>query len=379
MDSFYDDLPSFADFHRLGDARFYRPLPADWFVVISDLRGSTKAIEEGRYQEVNTLGAASIAVVQSLFPGRDIPFVFGGDGASFLVPGSAIGAVQSALLKLRNFARVNFAMELRVGSVPMSEVLAQGQVIEVAKFSIADKKAIALMRGGGLSFAESLIKGSPEKYCLNNADGGTLEQLAGLSCRWKPLDSQRGSVLSILVKPIIADPKLLDQILARFEEIFDGGMAAANPVNMPAARYKSGWQVLRTEAKFTRSFFSQAFAWRLISIALSVWAFKWGRKAPFDHVSYTAQIPSHSDYRKFDDMLRMILDCTPAQIDAVTAYLTKLHAERKIVFGLHQSPHALMTCLVETLQEGGHIHFIDGGDGGYAMAAKQMKRQLAEG
>mgnify|MGYP000920253281 CR=1 FL=1 len=86
MSSFYDELESFSEFHRLGEGRHYKPLPQDWCVVISDIRGSTKAIEAGRYQDVNTLGAASIAAVQSLFYGHDLPFVFGGDGASFLVP-----------------------------------------------------------------------------------------------------------------------------------------------------------------------------------------------------------------------------------------------------------------------------------------------------
>jgi hypothetical protein len=74
----------------------------------------------------------------------------------------------------------------------------------------------------------------------------------------------------------------------------------------------------------------------------------------------------------------MILDCTPRQIGEIGAYLRSLHEKKRICYGLHQSPHALMTCLVESLQEGGHIHFIDGGDGGYAIAAKHLKDQLAK-
>ena len=35
-----------------------------------------------------------------------------------------------------------------------------------------------------------------------------------------------------------------------------------------------------------------------------------------------------------------------------------------------------MTCYVNGLEDGQHIHFIDGGDGGYAVAAKQLKQQL---
>ena len=37
-----------------------------------------------------------------------------------------------------------------------------------------------------------------------------------------------------------------------------------------------------------------------------------------------------------------------------------------------------MTCVVPSYKDGTHIHFIDGGDGGYAMAAKQLKAQLKE-
>lgn len=37
---------------------------------------------------------------------------------------------------------------------------------------------------------------------------------------------------------------------------------------------------------------------------------------------------------------------------------------------------ALMTCLVFNLRKSEHVHFVDGGDGGFAIAAKQLKTQL---
>jgi hypothetical protein len=36
-----------------------------------------------------------------------------------------------------------------------------------------------------------------------------------------------------------------------------------------------------------------------------------------------------------------------------------------------------MTCFIRRLEEGGHVHFIDGNDGGYAMAAVELKAQIA--
>ena len=59
-DIFYADLPGFSGFDHFSDAHCYAALPPDWFVVITDVQGSTRAIEEGRYKQVNALGAASI-------------------------------------------------------------------------------------------------------------------------------------------------------------------------------------------------------------------------------------------------------------------------------------------------------------------------------
>jgi Protein of unknown function (DUF3095) len=36
----------------------------------------------------------------------------------------------------------------------------------------------------------------------------------------------------------------------------------------------------------------------------------------------------------------------------------------------------MMTCLVFSLEQSRHVHFIDGADGGYALAALQLKAQL---
>ncbi|MDE2617909.1 MAG: DUF3095 family protein, partial [Burkholderiales bacterium] len=47
----------------------------------------------------------------------------------------------------------------------------------------------------------------------------------------------------------------------------------------------------------------------------------------------------------------------------------------QVDYGLHSSDHALMTCFVRSMTQ--HVHFVDGGDGGYAMAARQLKARQA--
>jgi hypothetical protein len=96
----------------------------------------------------------------------------------------------------------------------------------------------------------------------------------------------------------------------------------------------------------------------------------------YDAPAYRAELRANSDFRRFDDMLRMILDCPGEMANAIEAFFMELHTQGKIAFGTHRSDHALMTCLVFSLTKGEHVHFVDGSDGGFAMAAVQLKAQI---
>ena len=92
---------------------------------------------------------------------------------------------------------------------------------------------------------------------------------------------------------------------------------------------------------------------------------------------YKQNLIVNTDYRKFDETLRMIISGTLEQRKRLVAYLEKLHHERKIVYGIHASPAAIITCMIFNYDTD-HVHFLDGSNGGYTMAAKEMKRQLKE-
>src|SRR5437868_12828593 len=84
-DIFYGSIPVFRGFTSLMDPALYAPLPDDWSIGVADIVDSTKAIAAQRYKAVNMAGAAVIAAVTNALEGREFPFVFGGDGASFAV------------------------------------------------------------------------------------------------------------------------------------------------------------------------------------------------------------------------------------------------------------------------------------------------------
>jgi hypothetical protein len=83
-----------------------------------------------------------------------------------------------------------------------------------------------------------------------------------------------------------------------------------------------------------------------------------------------------SDFRKFDDMLRMVLDVPVKAIPPLLAFLDGEQQRGALHYGMHRAPSAIMTCVVFSLRQDSHIHFVDGSDGGYAMAATQYKAQV---
>ena len=59
---------------------------------------------------------------------------------------------------LGELAREKFNLDLRVGSIPVSEIHAEGSQIEVARFALASGRSIAVFRGGGMMRADEILK-----------------------------------------------------------------------------------------------------------------------------------------------------------------------------------------------------------------------------
>lgn len=377
-DDFYSSLPSFSNFQELTHDRHFVQAPDDWYVVMTDAKGSTQSIEAGRYKDVNIIGAASISVVSELLK-RDLPSTFGGDGATLLIPPELIDRVLDGLKSLQRLSRMQFQIELRVGRITVGELRRAGHTIEVAKHELRAGKCTAIFRGGGLSEAEDLIKNKSSAYCVEAATEGDLE-LTGLSCRWNSLHNRRGKIMSLLVRAQVEPAaRIYDDLLVELSRIYDGQLDETNPVSNESLRYRSVAECLQGESRFHSRKTTLSYLKRLLEILVSVLIFKF-RLPPliFNARRYQESMRQHSDHRKFDDMLRMILDCSDKQVEAIRAYLEVQRREGKLCYGIHLSETALMTCFVQAVRDGQHIHFIDGGDGGYAMAAKQLKEQLGK-
>lgn len=388
-ENFYLDLPVFKDFLGISDEKNFHDVPEGWWVVVSDIKGSTKAIENGRYKDVNILGASSIIAVLNGVENVEIPFVFGGDGASFVIPESCRKSVEEALNSTRKLAHDKFDMELRVGMVPIRVIIEGGYQTRIAKMQVSPWGTLAMFSGGGLAYAEKLIK-DPETSALYETKSNSrhLEEHAlfeGLECRWEPIASRKGETLCLMVLARganeVENSETYSKFIEKIRKIY-GSQKDYSPVSPGQLKVTLNSRLLALETRvrtFNKNLLTRITYPLLLKLAcfLGRIIFKFGlRVGEMDGEEYLNTLTKNSDFQKFDDTLRMTIDSTPEQRKELIDYLETQKSNGTLFYGLQISDSALMTCMVFDRKDR-HLHFVDGASGGYALAAKQMKSQLA--
>jgi hypothetical protein len=373
-EAFYGGITVFRGFASLMDPALYSPLPDDWSIGVADIVESTKAIAEARYKTVNMAGAAVIASVTNALEGREFPFVFGGDGASFAVSPDDLEATRAALAATATWVKEDLDLVMRVALVPVAAVRAQGFDVRVARFGPSANLSYAMFSGGGLGWAEAAMKRG--EFAVPVAPSGTQPDLTGLSCRFEEIPSTRGLILSVLVVPARgadaeAFRKLIEDIIALVERSPDSGRPV--PPGGPPLRWPSPGAKLEARARRGRSLMIR----RVVVLVFSLYVYvvmRFGINiAGFKPKTYVRQVVENSDFRKYDDGLRMVLDCTPELERALTQRLAAAASNGVARYGLHRQDAAMMTCFTPSALRSDHVHFIDGARGGYASAATALK------
>src|SRR6202012_5754485 len=200
-----------------------------------------KAIAQARYKAVNMAGASVIAAVTNALEGREFPFVFGGDGASFAVSPGDLDRAREALAATAVWVEESLNLVMRVALVPVAAVRARGFDVRVARFGPSANLSYAMFSGGGLGWAEAAMKRG--EFAVAKAAPGTQPDLSGLSCRFEEIPSVRGLIVSVLVVPARgADPrafrKVIEDVVALVERTPDAGRRVrpkAPPLKWPPA------------------------------------------------------------------------------------------------------------------------------------------------
>lgn len=367
-DGFYEDLKAVAAFETFSGDAAYVPVPDDWWVGVSDIANSTEAIAAGRYKTVNMVGAAVISAQRNARPDQAFPFVFGGDGAGFAIPGAEAEPARQALQAVQAWARDQFGLTLRAALVPVTVIRAAGHDVRVARYRVAGEVDYAMFAGGGLSWAEGELKAG--RIGLEPAEPGVMPDLTGLSCRWSHMPARNGRIVSVLILPEDASrfAALCDDVLRLTDRLDRGGHPvpeAGAGVSWPGKG--AGLEVAATGRRWLSVLAETLFIWAVMRFRL--------RPGGFDAEHYARVTARNADFRKFDDGLKMTLDCDAGTLEALVARLDRAVAEGVARYGIEAQDEAMMTCIVPSAFDDDHLHFIDGAAGGYTQAAARLKRR----
>jgi hypothetical protein len=381
IDHFFSTLPIFSRFEGVTDSDNYRPLPDDWHLAVADIVSSTQAIAAGRYKAVNMAGASVISAVVNALGHGDYPFVFGGDGAMVAIPAAGAERVRKALAAVQRWVAEELDLSLRAALVPMTSVRAEGLDARVARFGASPLVSYAMFSGGGASWAEKEMKAG--RYGVEPAPEGERPDLTGLSCRWNPIKARHGSVVSIIAVPGSggSGPEfqgLVTDVIGISQEQSREG----HPVPADGPKFALTLAGVDAEARATAKPGRQFWRWLSIlgQLAVMIPIFKFDLSVgAFSSKTYKHDLAANSDFRKFDDGLKMTIDVDDAHLARLEACLEKAEQQGICRYGLYRQDAALMTCFVPTPLARDHMHFIDGADGGYAVAASRLAEKLRAG
>ena len=376
-DLFYSRLPvnqiSLSDL--LMEEHLFYKVPSNWQVLITDVKKSTEAVAKGLHETVNLVATGSIVAVLNIAYKENItvPFFFGGDGATFIVPSSILDSVMKALLQHQQNTEQNFNMILRVGHVPVSTIYAGGYILNITKLRSSDLFTIPILLGDGLSYAEGIIKG--KNFLLPSFEPSEDElDMSGMQCRWdkiKPPESY-DEVVSLLV----ITPKKVNQATA-FKKVIDlldkiyGDTEKRKPITTAKLKLKGTFKKIGREMRVrmgSYKFFYLIRTWFITFLGTFYFKTKSGKK-------YLTQLTEMSDTLVIDGKINTVISGTINQRKELEVALNSLESDGYILYGFFVSNESIISCYVRSMDEN-HIHFVDGADGGYTKAAAVLKKKI---
>ncbi|AMR29922.1 hypothetical protein A0256_00080 [Mucilaginibacter sp. PAMC 26640] len=378
-DQFYADLPV----HRvpmgnlLVSPKRFREIPANWHVIITDIKNSTQAVFGGGHENVNLIATGSIVSVLNIAFGMQVtvPFFFGGDGATCIVPPSIHKKVMQALRLYKVNTLENFNLELRTGTIPVADIYAKGHHLHIAKYSSGEIFSIPVILGNGLNYAEQVIKGDDYMFAANGADDDDQElDLTGMQCRWDrispPDDKEEVVSLLVIATNGAMQSEAFKVVMDTIDKVY-GLPQKRQPISVDKLKFRTSFNNLGLEMRASLG----KIKWLQL---VKNWAINLYGKIYFNTESgqrYLKSLVENSDTLVIDGKINTVISGTAKKREKLLKVLDQLEHTGKIVYGLHISNASVMSCYVRDLKDD-HIHFVDGSEGGYTQAAKMLKAKL---
>ena len=360
----------------LDDHSFFE-LPSDWFVVIADIKNSTAAVADGRHNDVNLVAAGSLIAALNIAKEKhvEIPFFFSGDGGAVIVPSDIADDVLAALHQHNENAMKNFGLTLHLGGLLAKDIFAKGASLKIAKIQVGENLSKALVIGNGLKVAEQYIK--QKSGGTQNISSAPDLNMTGLECRWDKVKppTDENEIVCYLVEATnqSMQTQVYRDVLTMLDDIY-GSLESRSPLSVNRLKLLLNLKKMESEMKIKFGRWRTRYYLRMLfENFLGRLFFGLNLKLGGIHgQDYLSQLIANADTLTIDGRINTIISGKTEKRKQFIDYLKKQEENGLLIFGHHISKESVMTCYIENMNAK-HIHFVDGSDGGYTEASKELK------
>ncbi len=362
----------------LAERERFQDLPENWHVLIADIRNSTAAIELGKHNEVNLIATGCVISVLNLAEekGISVPFFFGGDGVTFLIPEKLLSSSLTVLKKHNENSLKNFDFSLTIGSCSIKEIYKRDIQLKIARAKISKNLNIPVILGSGLQVAEEYIKNeSTDSFIQKNQ---AVLNLKGMECKWDKVKPPKEDheVISLIITGLGGGDyaEIYSEIMAKIDSIY-GSIKKRKPISVDKLKIKAGLERINDELRIKEG------KWNLLHFLRNWLLTNLGEiylKNTITGKGYLKRLVELTDNLSLDGRINTVITGKPEQREKLISYLDELEGKGLIKYGYHISRESILSCYVKDISSKQHIHFVDGGDGGYTKAANLLKSKFED-
>jgi hypothetical protein len=361
-----------------GDASHFAPVPDSWQILVTDVENSTAAVKNGKQQAVNLAATGSIVACLNIAREADveIPFFFGGDGATVLVPEHLLKDCLAALTLHQERCLTNFDFYLRVGYRSVRTMREAGSSINICRYRRNNFHVMPMIQGNALKTAEAEIKQKDDQeFNLQQLLPEKLN-LTGMECKWDKVSppAEKTEVMSLIINAVQVDQQhqVYSQVLDDLEKIY-GEDKVRNPLSLDRLKLVTSFSQLKNEVKMK---FAESSTKKLSESFFRALAGKLFMRFSSKGKKYLEEMIELTETLLLDGSINTVITGTDKQREALLAQLDTLEQEEKITYGYYISESSILSCYVTAIDDY-HIHFLDGDNGGYTQASKVLKKKIS--
>ncbi|MEO9503351.1 MAG: DUF3095 family protein [Nonlabens ulvanivorans] len=350
----------------------FEDVPDDWNIIVTDVQNSTAAVSAGNHQLVNLAATGSIVACLNIARDNDvmIPFFFGGDGATILVPDIILKECLHALILHQENCQSNFDFFLRVDSCKVGDMYKKGATLKITKVKLNDLHIIPVVLGDALQMAEDEVKSKSRKIGLTNIPYNL--NLKGMECKWDkiapPVDSNEILTLIIKAQTTALQSTVYSEVLTKMEFIY-GDVKKRHPITIEKLIMINSLGQLKNEVLMK---FSELKWVEVFTSAIRSFIARWYLKTNEKGRNYLRELPELTESLMVDGTINTVISGTAKQRELLIFELQAMQDKNLLRYGYYVSNTSVLSCYVTAIDDY-HVHFLDGDQGGYTQASKLLK------